>query len=138
MKSQKPRHSPALYGSKALQKCKKYKCHNLSHFESCLLTQHIDIIMQRHAEVSCKSVFRNFQKMQFLDFFPDTFAQKKYLLILALLTCTHEFEFATLLIIRVEWILFRFSGWQLEKKNGCPPKKKIRVVQLEFFSKSQP
>ena len=68
MKSQKPRHSPALYGSKALQKCKKYKCHNLSHFESCLLTQHIDIIMQRHAEVSCKSVFRNFKKCNFWIF----------------------------------------------------------------------
>ena len=64
----KPRHSPALYWSKALQKCKKYKCHNLSHFESCLLTQHIDIIMQRHAEVSCKSVFRNFKKCNFWIF----------------------------------------------------------------------
>ena len=61
-----------------IQKCKKYKCHNLSHFESCLLTQHIDIIMQRHAEVSCKSVFRNFKKMQFLDSFPTPLHKKHF------------------------------------------------------------
>ena len=55
----------------------------MSQFESLrkLLTEHIDIIMQRHAGVSCKSVFRNFKKCNFWIFFFPTPLHKKIIIL---------------------------------------------------------
>ena len=111
----------------------------MSQFESLrkLLTQHIEY--RYHHGKTCRGFLqkclsrRNLKKCNFW-IFSWHLCTKDYLLILALLICTHDFEFkntglfAMFLKIRIEHTLF-FSVWQLEK-SFVPTQKKIRVIQL--------
>ena len=122
----------------------------MSQFESLWKLLTYPAYRYHHAK-TCRGFLQKclsqFQKCNFWIFFPRHLCTKKNIhsFILALLTCTHDFEFRKkvclqhyIFKIRVEQTWF-FSGWQLEKQSWVPPKKTFRVVvQLDFYPSPNP